>query len=90
MASHCSGVGVPRAAPAEAAGPSLSLPSDAGGVGREVVDPMGSPMAAADVTVTALDTRRVVAPGTTDPYGFFLAALPPGRYSRPNPPRTTP
>ncbi|MBX7547791.1 YceI family protein [Streptomyces sp. NPDC004232] len=71
----------PKGAPAEAAGLSLSLPSGAGGVGREVVDPMGSPMAAADVTVTALDTHRVVARGTTDPYGFFLAALPPGQYS---------
>ncbi|CAM5617160.1 hypothetical protein SPURM210S_08357 [Streptomyces purpurascens] len=42
---------------------------------------MGSPLAAADVTVTALDTHRVAARGTTDPYGYFLAALPPGRYS---------
>jgi polyisoprenoid-binding protein YceI len=50
-------------------------------VAREVVDPMGSPLAAADVTVTALDTHRVAARGTTDPYGYFLAALPPGRYS---------
>lgn len=42
---------------------------------------MGSPIAAADVTVTALDTHRLVARGTTDPYGYFLATLPPGRYS---------
>ncbi|SOD91333.1 YceI family protein [Streptomyces sp. Ag109_G2-15] len=71
----------PKGASAEAAGLSLPLPYGAGAVGREVVDPMGSPMAAADVTVTALDTHRVVARGTTDPYGFFLAALPPGQYS---------
>lgn len=66
---------------AAAAGLALPLPSGAGAVAREVVDPMGSPLAAADVTVTALDTHRVAARGTTDPYGYFLAALPPGRYS---------
>ncbi|MER5699609.1 YceI family protein [Streptomyces mirabilis] len=63
------------------AGFSMPLPPGAGGILREVVDPMGSPIAAANVSVTALDTHRVVARGTTDPYGFFLAALPPGRYS---------
>ncbi|MFF5965489.1 YceI family protein [Streptomyces collinus] len=67
--------------PAAAAGLALPLPAGAGAVAREVVDPMGSPLAAADVTVTALDTHRVAARGTTDPYGYFLAALPPGRYS---------
>ncbi|MEV0238881.1 YceI family protein [Streptomyces sp. NPDC050674] len=67
--------------PAAAAGLALPLPSGAGAVAREVVDPMGTPLAAADVTVTALDTHRVAARGTTDPYGYFLAALPPGRYS---------
>ncbi|GAA3792878.1 YceI family protein [Streptomyces chiangmaiensis] len=71
----------PKGASAAAAGLSLPLPQGAGALAREVVDPMGSPMAAADVTVTALDTHRVAARGTTDPYGFFLAALPPGQYS---------
>ncbi|GAA3871274.1 YceI family protein [Streptomyces sp. NPDC003631] len=71
----------PKGASAAAAGLSLPLPQGAGAVAREVVDPMGSPMAGADVTVTALDTHRVAARGTTDPYGFFLAALPPGHYS---------
>ncbi|GAA2383952.1 YceI family protein [Streptomyces coeruleofuscus] len=70
-----------KSASARAAGLALPLPSGAGAVAREVVDPMGSPLAAADVTVTALDTHRVAARGTTDPYGYFLAALPPGRYS---------
>ncbi|MFH8468110.1 YceI family protein [Streptomyces sp. NPDC017991] len=70
-----------RASGAGATGVSLPLPTGAGAIGREVVDPMGQPMGAADVTVTALDTHRVVARGTTDPYGYFLAALPPGRYS---------
>ncbi|AWW41297.1 MULTISPECIES: YceI family protein [Streptomyces] len=70
-----------KVAPAEAAGLSLALPPGAGAVAREIVDPVGTPMAAAEVTVTALDTHRVVARGTADPYGYFLAALPPGRYS---------
>lgn len=63
---------------------SLPFPPGAGVVGGVVVDPMGSPMAAAGVTVTALDTHRMVARGTTDPYGLFLAALPPGRESAGN------
>lgn len=71
----------PRDAAAAAAGLSLPLPPGAGALGREVLDPMGAPMAAADVTVTALDSHRVAARGTTDPYGFFVAALPPGQYS---------
>ncbi|MFE1798936.1 YceI family protein [Streptomyces sp. NPDC059517] len=69
-----------RASGAGATGVSLPLPPGAGAISREVVDPVGQPMGAADVTVTALDTHRVVARGTTDPYGYFLAALPPGRY----------
>jgi polyisoprenoid-binding protein YceI len=60
---------------------SLPLPAGAGAVGRTVLDPVDQPLAGADVTVTALDTHRVVARGTTDPYGLFLAALPAGRYS---------
>ncbi|MEV0477938.1 carboxypeptidase-like regulatory domain-containing protein, partial [Streptomyces prunicolor] len=71
---------LPQGGSATAAGLSLPLPPGAGGLGREIVDPMGSPMASAEVTVTALDSHRVAASGTTDPYGFFLAALPPGRY----------
>ncbi|MGW0816374.1 YceI family protein [Streptomyces viridiviolaceus] len=59
----------------------LPLPAGAGAVGRTVLDPVDQPLSGADVTVTALDTHRVVARGTTDPYGFFLAVLPPGRYS---------
>ncbi|WP_328492649.1 YceI family protein [Streptomyces sp. NBC_00414] len=70
-----------RSPGAGATGVSLPLPPGAGAVNREVVDPMGQPMGGADVTVTALDTHRVVARGTTDPYGYFLAALPPGQYS---------
>lgn len=64
-----------------ATGVSLPLPPGAGAISREVVDPMGQPMGGAEVTVTALGTHRVVARGTTDPYGYFLAVLPPARYS---------
>jgi polyisoprenoid-binding protein YceI len=70
-----------RGASAAAAGLTLPLPPGAGALGCEVVDPMGQPMGGADVTVTALDSHRVAARGTTDPYGFFMAALPPGGYS---------
>jgi polyisoprenoid-binding protein YceI len=38
-------------------------------------------MGAADVTVTELRSHRTAARGTTDPYGFFMAVLPPGTYS---------
>ncbi|GGX65501.1 YceI family protein [Streptomyces minutiscleroticus] len=70
-----------RGAHGAAAGLTVPLPSGAGALGCEVVDPMGQPMGGADVTVTALDTHRVVARGTTDPYGFFMATLPAGSYS---------
>ncbi|NUP18130.1 MAG: hypothetical protein HOZ81_19000 [Streptomyces sp.] len=56
------------------------VPPGAGGVGREVVDPVGLPMRGADVTVTAMDSHEIIVRGTTDPYGLFFAALPPGRY----------
>ncbi|MGW2730837.1 YceI family protein [Streptomyces sp. NPDC001494] len=64
-----------------APGLAVPLPAGAGAYGCEVVDPMGQPMPGAEVTVTALDSHRVVARGTTDPYGLFMAALPPGAYS---------
>lgn len=60
---------------------SLPLPAGAGAYGCEVVDPMGQPLGGAEVTVTAMDSHRVAARGTTDPYGLFMAALPPGSYS---------
>ncbi|MFH9978678.1 YceI family protein [Streptomyces sp. NPDC017179] len=72
-----------RSRSASGAGPGLSipLPTGAGAFSCEVVDPIGQPMGQAEVTVTALDSHRVVTRGTTDPYGFFMAALPPGSYS---------
>ncbi|MEU3948384.1 YceI family protein [Streptomyces sp. NPDC029526] len=68
---------------ASGSAPDLSalLPAGAGGFGCAVVDGMEQPVGGAEVTVTALDTHRVAARGTTDPYGLFLAALPPGTYS---------
>ncbi|GAA3506446.1 YceI family protein [Streptomyces prasinosporus] len=64
-----------------APGLTVPLPPGAGAFGCEVVDSLGQPMGGAEVTVTALDSHRVAARGTTDPYGFFVAALPPGAYS---------
>ncbi|MEW2512866.1 YceI family protein [Streptomyces sp. NPDC046870] len=72
-----------RSRGASGAAPSLSvpLPPDAGAFGFVVVDPTGQPMGGAEVTVTALDTHRVAARGTTDPHGYFMATLSPGSYS---------
>ncbi|EFE71385.1 conserved hypothetical protein [Streptomyces viridosporus ATCC 14672] len=57
------------------------MPPGAGAFGCEVVDPLGQPMGGAEVTVTAMDSHRVAAQGTTDPYGLYVATLPPGTYS---------
>ncbi|MET8806382.1 YceI family protein [Streptomyces sp. NPDC004546] len=70
-----------RNASGAAPGLSIPLPAGAGAYGCEVVDPMGQPMGGAEITVTALDSHRVVARGTTDPYGLFMVTLPPGSYS---------
>ncbi|MFE9168981.1 YceI family protein [Streptomyces kebangsaanensis] len=70
-----------RSASGAEPGLSIPLPAGAGAFGCEVVDFMGQPMGGAEVTVTALDSHRVVTHGTTDPYGFFMATLPPGPYS---------
>ncbi|MCD9880068.1 YceI family protein [Streptomyces guryensis] len=70
-----------RNAPGSAAGLTLPVPSGAGVVVREVLDPVNQPLGAADVTVTELRSHQVAARGTTDPYGLFMAVLPPGSYS---------
>ncbi|MEV5933186.1 YceI family protein [Streptomyces sp. NPDC093250] len=70
-----------RGAPGAAPDLSLPLPAGAGAYSCEVVDPMGQPLGGSEVTVTALDTHRVAAHGKTDPYGLFMAVLPPGSYS---------
>ncbi|MET9845800.1 YceI family protein [Streptomyces ossamyceticus] len=64
-----------------AAGLTLPVPPGAGALVREVLDPVNQPMGAAEVTVTELRSHRVAARGTTDPYGYFMAVLPPGAYS---------
>ncbi|MGW0705608.1 YceI family protein [Streptomyces sp. NPDC002643] len=64
-----------------AGAPALPVPAGAGVVVREVLDPVDQPLGGADVTVTELRGHRVAARGTTDPYGFFMAVLPPGDYS---------
>ncbi|MEU7657843.1 YceI family protein [Streptomyces lincolnensis] len=70
-----------RSAPGGAAGLTLPLPAGAGVVVREVMDPVNQPLGRADVTVTELRSHQVAARGTTDPYGLFMAVLPPGSYS---------
>ncbi|MEV7887692.1 YceI family protein [Streptomyces sp. NPDC002817] len=71
----------PKNASGGAAGLALPVPAGAGVVCREVLDPVNQPLGGADVTVTELRSHQVAARGTTDPYGLFLAALPPGGYS---------
>ncbi|MDQ0936699.1 YceI family protein [Streptomyces turgidiscabies] len=61
-------------------GLSLALPPGAGALGCEVLDPLGQPMGGAEVTVSAAGVHQVMARGTTDPYGYFLAVLPTGSY----------
>ncbi|MGW0820744.1 YceI family protein [Streptomyces sp. NPDC002845] len=70
-----------KGASADAAGLAFPVPAGAGVISREVLDPVSEPMGGADVQVTELDSHRIAARGTTDPYGFFMAVVPPGRYS---------
>ncbi|MFE9941496.1 YceI family protein [Streptomyces hirsutus] len=72
-----------RAHSAHGAAPALSvpLPPGAGAFGCEVLDALGQPLGGAEVTVTGQNSHRVATRGTTDPYGYFVAALPPGAYS---------
>ncbi|MEV8229987.1 YceI family protein [Streptomyces sp. NPDC079167] len=58
----------------------LPVPPGAGTVTCEVVDPMGQPLGGAEITVTSQKSARTVAKGTTDLFGMFVAALPPGDY----------
>ncbi|MGW0707831.1 YceI family protein [Streptomyces sp. NPDC002643] len=57
------------------------VPSGAGTVSCTVVDPVGLPLPGAAITVADHPTGQEVMTGTSDPYGGFMAALPPGGYS---------
>ncbi|QKZ23414.1 YceI family protein [Streptomyces chartreusis] len=70
-----------KGASGSAAGTTLPIPTGAGVIGREVLDPVNQPLGAAEVTVKELRSHRFSARGTTDPYGVFLALVPPGKYS---------
>jgi polyisoprenoid-binding protein YceI len=64
-------------------GPAL-LPPIAPGAGLlscQVVDPIGQPLGGAEVTVTDIRSGRTRVKATSDPYGTFLATLPPGNYT---------
>ncbi|MEU8567737.1 YceI family protein [Streptomyces pathocidini] len=62
-------------------GLSTSVPQGAGVVSCEVVDPLGDPLANADITVKSTRTGGQVMKASTDPYGLFIATLPPGQYA---------
>jgi polyisoprenoid-binding protein YceI len=53
----------------------------AGLVSCQVVDPIGHPMGGAEITVTEMGSARTLVKNTSDPYGTFLATLPPGQYT---------
>jgi polyisoprenoid-binding protein YceI len=52
----------------------------AGLISCQVVDPLGHPLGGADITVTEAATGRVKVKCMSDPYGTFIATLPPGDY----------
>ena len=65
---------------ARGAGLAHPVPRGAGAFHCEVTDPVGQPMAGAEVSVTDMGTGRAAAKATTDPYGLVFLTLPPGRY----------
>lgn len=56
-------------------------PAGAGILSCQVVDPIGEPLQGAEITVSETTTHRKVVTATSDPFGRFVAALPPGQYS---------
>jgi polyisoprenoid-binding protein YceI len=54
------------------------IPAGAGRVDCQVLDPVGLPMAA-DVALIDVEGQQIVH-GSSDPYGLFLATVPPGAY----------
>lgn len=59
-------------------GVTVPVPDGAGRVDCQVVDPVGLPMRA-DVSIIN-DDGQSITQGGSDPYGMFLAAVPPGDY----------
>lgn len=57
-----------------------TLPRGSGAVTCEVLDPMGTPLRGAEITVFDAATRTPLVAATSDPFGRFVATLPPGRY----------
>jgi polyisoprenoid-binding protein YceI len=53
----------------------------AGLISCHVIDPLGQPLNGADVTVTETANGRTRVKATTDPFGAFIATLPPGDYT---------
>src|SRR5690242_2420022 len=53
----------------------------AGLISCQVLDPTGRPMGGAEVTVSDARTHLTQVRAISDPYGTFLATLPPGHYS---------
>jgi polyisoprenoid-binding protein YceI len=58
-----------------------SAPSGAGILSCEVVDPIGDPLGGVAITVSEVASHRKVLSAASDPFGMFVAALPPGQYS---------
>lgn len=53
----------------------------AGLISCQVLDPTGRPMGGAEITVSDALTHHTQVKATSDPYGTFLATLPPGQYT---------
>jgi polyisoprenoid-binding protein YceI len=59
----------------------LPVVAGAGLITCQVVDPIGQPLGGAEVTVAEIVTGRTRVKSTTDPFGAFIATLPPGDYT---------
>jgi polyisoprenoid-binding protein YceI len=57
----------------------LRVPQSAGLLSVRVLDPVNEPLAKAELRVSDAAGRKVVS-GETDPYGTFVAVVPPGSY----------
>ncbi|WP_055587893.1 YceI family protein [Streptacidiphilus griseoplanus] len=55
-------------------------PRGSGVISCEVLDPMGTALRGAEITVYEALTRAPIVTATSDPFGRFVATLPPGQY----------